>query len=258
MFGILSVFAWGFYISTALSALAILLVLLDHNQYKDFWPGQVPDTGTDKKRRRRMFRRIAKVTIVSAVILLPIFSVFIYTGVQPGTNSRLIFDGSLYFKRNDLSATATQVTVTAYLSNKGISDSGPVKVIIYLRDSSGISEGKTQANTGVILSHKTKELVASATLSNAITYTVDLLIFESDQKVSTARGSVNIVEKHAEATPSQPDVLKSTAAPSMGAADSTSFVTLIMIGVVVLIFIILVIARKIRSTTYTDDYRNRY
>jgi hypothetical protein len=243
LFGFLSMLSWGLFAGTLLSLFAAILVFSDYGKYDELARKRKISLKCKKRIQHRLVVKSVKVVAVCALVIIPVFSTIIYTGVQPGSNSKLFFDGNLYFSRDDLSASQTRVKVTGYLANMGISDSGPVRVVAFLRDANGISEGKTDINVGTIKSHKTVEIDLSVILYDSTSYSVDLLIFENSQRVNIAHGYVVIAQKYADVTPKHTE-----AAPAMS-GDSSIFGGLFMLiliaGIIVFVILILVaVSRK--------------
>lgn len=128
-----------------------------------------------------------RILLIVVLIIVPTYIAFIYVSLTPGVNSDLHFEDKMYYSKK-VSNDVTTITITAYITNEGISDSGDIRLKVFVKDQEDISQSVGEKDIGVIPSHKTEEVEIDVVVPDSTRYDVDALLFEDDQRVVTGRG----------------------------------------------------------------------
>jgi hypothetical protein len=148
-----------------------------------------------KRKRRRnemsfeniLTQKNVKILLLVILIIIPTYIAFIYFSLTPGVNSNLHFEDKMYYSKK-VSNNVTTITIIAYITNEGISDSGDVRLKVFVEDQEGISQSVGEKDVGVIPSHKTEEVEIDVEVPDSLRYDVDALLFEDDERIITGRG----------------------------------------------------------------------
>jgi hypothetical protein len=128
-----------------------------------------------------------KIILLIILIMIPIYAIFIYASLSPGVNSYVHFEDKMYYSKK-VDNNITTITITSYITNDGISDSGDIRVKIFVEDKQGISHSEAEKEIGSIASHKTKEVLIDVVVSESESYNVDALMFEDDERIVSSEG----------------------------------------------------------------------
>jgi len=128
-----------------------------------------------------------KIILMIILITVPIYIIFIYASLSPGVNSYVHFEDKMYYSKK-VENNITTITITSYITNEGLSDSGEVRIKIFVKDQKGISHSVGEKEVGTIPSHKTEEVLIDVVISESERYSVDALLFEDDEHVVSSKG----------------------------------------------------------------------
>ncbi len=138
-----------------------------------------------------------KIILFILIIMILIYIVFIYVSLSPGVNSNVHFEDKMYYTKN-VNNNITTIKITTYITNEGISDSGEIRLKMFVKDNKGISQSEVEKVIGSISSHKTEEVVLDIDVKESESYFVDALLFEDDQRIVSSQGEFTAP------TPSEP------------------------------------------------------
>jgi hypothetical protein len=142
-------------------------------------------------------KNVKRILFVLMTMIL-IYIVFILVSLSPGVNSNVHFEDKMYYTKN-VNDAITTIKITTYITNEGISDSGEIRIKMFVKDNKGISQSETEKDIGSISSHKTKEVVLDINVKESESYYVDALLFEDDERIVSSQG------KFTAPTPSEPN-----------------------------------------------------
>jgi hypothetical protein len=144
----------------------------------------------------------------------------------------------MYYKKS-IRNNETTITITSYITNDGISDSGEIKIKLFIEDSNGLSHSEAEKTIGSISAHKTEEILLNVVVIDSERYNVDTILFEDGQRVISSGGYFR--------TPATSEPYQSTGGTfdmEEGESDQKDFSTpgfealeLIIIILIILIFI---------------------
>ena len=82
----------------------------------------------------------------------------------------------------------TTITITSYITNDGLSDSGDIRLKIFVEDQQGISHEEGEKEVGSLPSQKTQEVQIDVVVKESERYSVDALLFEDDKRIVSSEG----------------------------------------------------------------------
>lgn len=128
-----------------------------------------------------------KILLLIILIMIPVYIIFIYASLSPGVNSYVHFEDKMYYSKK-VQNNVTTITITSYITNEGLSDSGDIRLKIFVEDQKGISQEEGVKEVGSIPSHKTKEVQIDVVVKESESYSVDALMFEDDKRIVSSEG----------------------------------------------------------------------
>jgi len=128
-----------------------------------------------------------KILLLIILIMIPVYIIFIYASLSPGVNSYVHFEDKMYYSKK-VQNNVTTITITSYITNEGLSDSGDIRLKIFVEDQQGISQKEAEKEVGSITSHKTKEVQMNVVVKESERYNVDALLFEDDKRIVSSEG----------------------------------------------------------------------
>jgi len=135
-----------------------------------------------------MDQKTLRILIAIVVIILPVYAVYIYASLQPGANSFVHFEEEMYYSKNKSSTNVTTITITSYVTNEGISDSGEIKIKMFIEDRDGLSKSEAEKTIDSIPAKTTEEIHLDVIVEDSESYDVDTLLFENDKRIISSEG----------------------------------------------------------------------
>jgi hypothetical protein len=129
-----------------------------------------------------------RILLMVIIIILPVYGIFVYASLQPGANSFVHFEEEMFYSKSVSSTNVTTITITSYITNEGISDSGEIKIKMFIEDRDGLSQSEAEKTIDSIPAHSTEEVLMDVVVEDSESYDVDTLLFEDDQRIVTNEG----------------------------------------------------------------------
>jgi hypothetical protein len=129
-----------------------------------------------------------RILLMIIIIILPVYAVYIYASLQPGANSYVHFEDEMYYKKSTSGSNVTTITITSFITNDGISDSGEIKIKLFVDDRDGLSQSEAEKTIDKIPARTTQEIQIDVVVEDSESYDVDTLLFEDDQRIVRNEG----------------------------------------------------------------------
>lgn len=137
----------------------------------------------------------------ASVIIIVLFSVFATgllqpTKAKPNFPADHLFVEEIYLLKTGETNTTVNVTCIPYLTNIWEKESGEIKIIVYVvQTSNKVAEWRNAVEIGEISANSTAEIEVPIVLSEN-TYKVDMLIFENGKLVLKGSLSIKAYQTH--------------------------------------------------------------
>jgi hypothetical protein len=136
---------------------------------------------------KMMKDKIMKVILVIIIIIIPTYIAFVYVSLSPGVNSRVSIDDELFFSKKVVN-NVTTITITVYINNDGVGDSGELRLKVYVKDQDEISTSEGEKDIGTIEGKKTEPVKIDVVVTESERYTVITKLFEDDKEIIDSEG----------------------------------------------------------------------
>ena len=129
-----------------------------------------------------------RILLMVIIIILPVYAIYIYASLQPGANSYVHFEDEMFYSKSVSSSNVTTITITSYITNEGLSDSGEIKIKMFIKDRDQLSQSEAEKTIDSIPAQTTEEIELDVIVEDSESYDVDTLLFEDDQRIVSSEG----------------------------------------------------------------------
>ena len=129
-----------------------------------------------------------RILLIVIIIILPVYGIYVYASLQPGANSYVHFEDEMFYSKSVSSSNVTTITITSYITNEGISDSGEIKIKMYIKDRDELSQSEAEKTIDSIPAQTTEEIQIDVIVEDSESYDVDTLLFEDGQRIISSEG----------------------------------------------------------------------
>jgi len=136
---------------------------------------------------RLMNDKIMRIILIITIIIIPTYIVFVYVSLSPGVNSSVHVDNEMFYSKKVVN-NVTTITITTYITNEGVGDSGDLRLKIFVEDRDGISQVEGEKNIGTIEGRKTEEVQIDVVVVESERYDVKAKLFEDDKEIVDSSG----------------------------------------------------------------------
>ena len=136
---------------------------------------------------KMMNDKIMRIILIITIIIIPTYVVFVYVSLSPGVNSSVHVDDEMYYSKKVVN-NVTTITITTYITNEGVGDSGDLRLKIFVEDSDGISTVEGEKNIGTIDGKKTEEVQIDVIVVESEWYNVKAKLFEDGKEIVDSSG----------------------------------------------------------------------